>query len=325
MQEQMKGIMKNTIVLIVDMQTGLVNGHPYIERKVIENIKNLVEDCRNVGTEIVYVRHDDGPGEELHPGNLAFEIYEELAPKSGDRIFVKHYNSAFYQTGLKEYLEEKQVKNIILVGMQTEYCIDATCKAAFEHGFQVFIPKETNTTFDNEFMSAQKSVEYYNDKIWNGRYATVRPWNKIELFWWSFLCETGKSLRTNYIDAFHFCMTEQLANDLLELVLAGKKTATTGSKLAYEIDGFMPAVGAYSIVTDWEGNPRCVIETTAVNEMPFCEMTFDICKREGEDECLKTWQEGHERFFREEGQNLGFTFTKDMPVVFEDFKVVYKL
>ena len=85
----------------------------------------------------------------------------------------------------------------------------------------------------------------------------------------------------------------------------------------------MPRVGDFSTVTDWDGAPHCVIQTTAVTVLPFNEMTFDICKREGEDECLETWVSGHRRFFEEESVAMGYVFTEDIPVVFEDFEVVY--
>ena len=62
-------------------------------------------------------------------------------------------------------------KEIIVVGLQTEYCIDATVKCGFEHGFRVIVPEYSNSTFDNEFMSAEQSYRYYNEFMWKNRYA----------------------------------------------------------------------------------------------------------------------------------------------------------
>ena len=86
----------------------------------------------------------------------------------------------------------------------------------------------------------------------------------------------------------------------------------------------MPKVGDYSIVTDWDGNPKCVIQTTTVQTIPYSEMTFDVCKREGEDENLESWRKGHQKFFTEEGKEMGYEFSEDMLIVFEDFQVVYQ-
>ena len=147
----------------------------------------------------------------------------------------------------------------------------------------------------------------------------------INDFWQEFLSSANKDPSTKYIDSFYFDMTEEWANKLLDLVLAGKKRATASSLFACEHElGRIPQPGDYSIVTDWAGNPRCVIETTNVTILPFNEMTFDICKREGEDENLESWQRGHRHFFMEDGKQLGYEFSEDMPVVFEDFEVVFR-
>jgi len=146
----------------------------------------------------------------------------------------------------------------------------------------------------------------------------------VEEFWTKFLRETGRNPDTRYLESFHFDLNEKSANELLELVLLGKKRATASSLLAYEKEqSKAPAVGDLSIVTDWDGLPHCVIETTAVNIYKFRDITFDICKREGEDDCLETWREGHARYFTEDGRELGYEFSEDMPVLFEDFEVVY--
>ena len=172
--------MQNTVLLVVDIQNGLVRENPYNRKPFLENVGRLISQCRRKGIEVIYVRHDDGPGSELERGTEGWEICGEVAPLAGEKIFEKQYNSAFLKTGLKEYLDGKNVKTIILVGMQTEYCIDATCKSAFEQGFQVITPEGTNTTFDNEFLSGKKSYEFYMEKIWNGRFARVLPLGELE-------------------------------------------------------------------------------------------------------------------------------------------------
>ncbi len=67
-----------------------------------------------------------------------------------------------------------------------------------------------------------------------------------------------------------------------------------------------------------------MIRTSNVRILPFHEMTYDICRLEGEDDTLESWQKGHRRFFAAESQELGYTFTEEMPVVFEEFEVVYR-
>jgi len=125
------------------------------------------------------------------------------------------------------------------------------------------------------------------------------------------------------LEQWSFDLTEESANSLLDLVLKGKKRATSSSFPGYQIEGDeLPKPGDMSVITDWDGNPRCVIRDTKVLIIPFNEMTFDLACLEGEDQNLESWKTKHEAFFREEGLEVGYTFTPDMKVVFEEFEVV---
>ncbi|MCL2616668.1 MAG: ASCH domain-containing protein [Defluviitaleaceae bacterium] len=147
-----------------------------------------------------------------------------------------------------------------------------------------------------------------------------------DAFWQEFLAAKGLDASTKHYDCFHFCNEEKLANDLLALVLSGVKVATSSAFPAYAAEGAaLPQVGNYSIVTDFAGKPFCVIQTTAVTVMPFGEVTYEICKREGEDKTLDTWREGHIKFFTQDAQEYGYEFSEAMPIVFEDFAMVYQL
>lgn len=55
--------------------------------------------------------------------------------------------------------------------MQTDYCIDATIKSGFEHDFKMIVPANANSTVDNQYMTAEQSYYYYNEFMWNKRYA----------------------------------------------------------------------------------------------------------------------------------------------------------
>ena len=59
----------------------------------------------------------------------------------------------------------------MIVGLQTNFCIDATVKSAFERGYKVIVPEGTNSTFDNEYMDKKTTYDYYNKMMWPQRYA----------------------------------------------------------------------------------------------------------------------------------------------------------
>jgi uncharacterized protein YhfF len=125
------------------------------------------------------------------------------------------------------------------------------------------------------------------------------------------------------LEKWHFEMNEKACNYLFELVLNGKKRATSSSFEAYNYSSEeFPKVGNLSVITDWNENPRCVVRTTSVRVLPFKDIDFSIAKLEGEDLNIESWRKNHQKFFIEEGRKLGYTFSENMKVVFEEFEVV---
>ncbi|EGW41406.1 cysteine hydrolase family protein [Desulfosporosinus sp. OT] len=159
------------VLLVVDTQKLITNEKLYNFHLFVSNIEKIIDTARKNNIEVIYVRHDDGPESGLTKGTNGFEIFEKFKPSNQERIFDKQVNSAFKETGLLEYLISQGEKEIIIVGLQTDYCIDATIKCGFEHGFRMIVPGNSNTTVDNKFMSAEQTYQYYNEFMWNRRYA----------------------------------------------------------------------------------------------------------------------------------------------------------
>ncbi|HBG7265053.1 TPA: cysteine hydrolase [Clostridioides difficile] len=166
------------ILLVVDTQNLIMNNELYEFKTFVYRIKTLIKEARNNDIEVIYVRHDDGVGQKLTKGTLGYEIYGEFQPMPKERVFDKNVNSAFKDTGLLDYLHEKDENTIIIVGLQTDYCIDASVKCGFEHGFKMIVPANTNSTIDNAYMTAENSYRYYNEFMWNGRYAECISFEK---------------------------------------------------------------------------------------------------------------------------------------------------
>ncbi|MBE5779419.1 MAG: cysteine hydrolase [Clostridiales bacterium] len=159
------------ILLVIDCQNGLVTPDLYQYDIFCHRVKALISAARSVGTEVVFIRHSDGPGAPLSPGNPAYEISPLFTPKPHELIFDKTRNSPFRKTGLLKYLRTKKEKSLMITGLQTEYCIDATVKCGYEQGFRILVPEYANSTVDNAHMTAEATYEYYNQFIWKGRYA----------------------------------------------------------------------------------------------------------------------------------------------------------
>ena len=162
-------------LLVIDVQNAVYTPALYAYDTFTENLLRLIESARRTGTEVIFVRHDDGAGEPLSPGNSGFEIAAPFTPRSGERIFDKKVNSPFRGTGLTEYLHSCGEHTLMIAGLQTEYCVDAAVKCGFEHGFRMIVPAYANTTTDNAHLTGAQSYQYYNSFIWNRRFAACIP------------------------------------------------------------------------------------------------------------------------------------------------------
>ncbi|WP_426506803.1 ASCH domain-containing protein [Serratia proteamaculans] len=133
---------------------------------------------------------------------------------------------------------------------------------------------------------------------------------------------TESAILANYPGAsrWQFGDSPALADELLQRVLDGDKTATCGSYVAYQQEK-SPLVGDYNVILNGQGKPACVIRTLSLKLVRYCDVTAEMAVLEGEgDKSLAFWQQGHRAFFSREG-----SFAPDMWLVFEEFELVETL
>lgn len=114
------------------------------------------------------------------------------------------------------------------------------------------------------------------------------------------------------------------ADELLNLVLTGQKRATSSLYELYRWTNIaLPQVGTYSVILDGNQIPRCIIQTTKVDVMPYRQVTAEQARLEGEgDLSLEYWREQHWQFFTHEAKAAHHHFTADDLVVCERFKLI---
>jgi uncharacterized protein YhfF len=129
---------------------------------------------------------------------------------------------------------------------------------------------------------------------------------------------------TREMDVFYFGDGPELAAKLAHLVARGVKRGTTGWVDATEREGStIPHVGMVSLVTDGFGYPQCAIRTERVEYLRFADIGAEHAWAEGEgDRTLENWREGHLAYFHREAAQLGLTFTEEVQVFFEHFRVL---
>ena len=163
-----------TAFIIIDVQNILVETG-FETEKLLEKITYLQDQARSKNIEIIYVQHVENPEAQTSED---WQLSALLNRKPDEKVFQKRYNSMFKETGLKEYLDQQGIEQLVLCGMQTEYCVDTSVKVGFEYGYKLVIPEGAVTTFDGEDIPAETLNEFY-ENIWEERFADVLDYKTI--------------------------------------------------------------------------------------------------------------------------------------------------
>ena len=163
-----------TAFIIIDVQNILVETG-FETEKLLEKITYLQDQARSKNIEIIYVQHIETPEAQTSED---WQLSALLNRKLDEKVFQKRYNSMFKETGLKEYLDQQGIEQLVLCGMQTEYCVDTSVKVGFEYGYKLVIPEGAVTTFDGDDIPAETLNEFY-ENIWEGRFADVIDYKTI--------------------------------------------------------------------------------------------------------------------------------------------------
>jgi len=144
-------------------------------------------------------------------------------------------------------------------------------------------------------------------------------------FWNKYLKTLENSLENDFVEA-GIAGDPNIANELLELFLNGKKTAASGLVKDYEIcDEELPEIGEHWIILDVDQNPKCIVKTIKVVFNRFDQIPLEIAIAEGEgDLSLEYWQKAHVEFFTPFLKEWGIADLNSEMVVTEFYKLVYK-
>ena len=142
---------------------------------------------------------------------------------------------------------------------------------------------------------------------------------------WQAFCRTTNTDENTPHDTWKFCGGGVFADELANLVLAGVKTATASTKLAFEMDWeALPCAGAYSVILFDNDEAACVFRDVKVSVVPFNQVSAEHAYKEGEDNrSLEKWREVHLRAFTPDYQAAGLDFDENGECVLEEFEVVF--
>lgn len=114
------------------------------------NARVILSAFRDSGFPVVHIQHlSPWPGATFFiPGTPGAEINVSVTPAQGEQVITKNYPNSFRETGLLEYLRAKGITELVVCGMMTHMCVDATVRAAKDYGFNITLIGDACATKD---------------------------------------------------------------------------------------------------------------------------------------------------------------------------------
>jgi len=177
----------NTALIVIDMQKDFCSSDGYAAKRgkliskiqsIAKNIHAFAQTLADKGILVIYTRFVSG--ENITPKNLVTavtkegfhipctkgsggeEFYLSTKPKNAIIIDKPHYDSFAY-TDIQTILKNKNIRNVLITGVRTEVCVDATAKRAASEGYDVFILKDLVQTYDDHQSIHEYTLKFFND------------------------------------------------------------------------------------------------------------------------------------------------------------------
>jgi nicotinamidase-related amidase len=152
--------MPKTALLIIDSQIAMLQG-AYLADDVITAIKEALRRARDVDAPVIFRRHSHASFAPMMKGAATWEIDPRVAPQSGEVVLDKRASDGFWETDLEETLQNLDASRVVVAGLQTEFYVDATCRAALSRGFDVTLVADGHTTGD-AVTDAATTIRHHN-------------------------------------------------------------------------------------------------------------------------------------------------------------------
>jgi nicotinamidase-related amidase len=179
--------MADTALVLIDIQNDYFPGGA-MELEGTDaaaaNASHALSSFRSKKMPVIHVRHlSTRPGASFFlPGTKGAEIHDAVSPAEGENVIDKNFPNSFRATGLQAALEKQGIKNLVVAGMMTHMCVDATVRHAADLGYKITVLADACATraqsFDGETIAARQVHGAFLAAL-NGAYANVIPAHQL--------------------------------------------------------------------------------------------------------------------------------------------------
>ncbi len=138
----------NSALFVVDVQHNMVDGPWSVPESAsfLDKFAGRIEQAREAGWPVVFVQNDGPDGDVDEPHSDGWQLW--FTPEPGDRVVRKITQNVFESNpDLAHQLKDADIDTIELIGMQSEYCVQASARGAKAAGFKAVLHPQLHATF----------------------------------------------------------------------------------------------------------------------------------------------------------------------------------
>jgi nicotinamidase-related amidase len=176
-----------TALIIIDIQNDYF---PSGKNELVKSLeasqkaKKILINFRLKNLPVIHIQHlSTRPGSTFFiPGTAGAEIHVNVAPIQTETVITKNYPNSFRETGLHQQLRGQKVEHLVISGMMSNMCVDATVRAAKDLGYRVTVVADACATKDLSFQGkvvAAQDVHNASMSSLNYFYADVKNTDEL--------------------------------------------------------------------------------------------------------------------------------------------------
>lgn len=155
-------------LLIIDIQNDYFeNGAKTLVKAEEASLKakEILEFFREKNMPIIHIQHlANREGATFFiPNTFGAEIHKNVQPLDNEKVIIKHFPNSFRDTELQDHLQQQGITELVICGMMTSMCVDATTRAAKDLGYDCTVISDACAAPDLEIQDekiAAKDVHH---------------------------------------------------------------------------------------------------------------------------------------------------------------------
>lgn len=162
--------MPTTALLVIDIQRGAFDGLrcPPVDspERLVRSATTLIDAAREAKRPVVFIQHgEEEIGSPFEDGTPHWQLHESLVPVPGEMVISKRQSSSFEGTDLHAKLQALGVKDVVLCGLQSEFCVSNTARSALQNGYRVQVASDGHSTWPSDGRTPAQIEDEVNAKL----------------------------------------------------------------------------------------------------------------------------------------------------------------